>query len=143
MVTIKTDLTLIKLAWRSKTYIIKAEKVKDTVKHDMEKTYACDSHDPNYLTFGKCEYSIDLSGVQSHRTLFEQIQEAQVDGSFNGNYPRIAVYKYDKTGKASTDKYYIYCFVEEISGENQDPYDVKLVSMRRVLRNSKNELYSG
>ena len=143
MVTIRSDLTLIKLAWKGSTFIIKAEKVKDTTKQDIEKTYACDSHDPNYITFGKCEYSVDLSGVQSHRWVFERILETQEDGSFNGNYPRIAIYKYDAKGKASTDKYYIYCFVEEISGENQDPYDVKLVSMQRVLRNSKNELYSG
>lgn len=136
MTTIRTDLTIIKIKWYKSTYIIKAEGIKDSDKQDIEKTYATDSHEPNYVTFGKTEFSIDLNGVQSHRWLFEKIRETQTTGKFAGYYPSLSTFKYDdKTGKPKTDKYYAQVFVEEISGENQDPFDVKLVPMQRYYRN--------
>lgn len=136
-VTVKTDLTIIKIKWGEKVYVIKAEGVKDSDKQDIEKTYATDSHDPNYVTFGKCEFSIDLNGVQNFRWLFERIREVQTSGSFAKKYPALSTYKYNNQGKVVMDKYYADVFVEEISGENQDPFDVKLVPMRRVYRDSK------
>ena len=138
MTTIRTDLTLIRMKWNKTTYTIKAEGVKYSDKQDIEKTYATDSHEPNYVTFGKAEYSIDLNGVQNYRWLFERIRERQTDGAFAGYYPAFMTYKYDdKTGKPKMDTYFAQVFVEEISGENQDPFDVKLVPIQRYYRNSE------
>ena len=89
MVTVQSDLKIIKIFWEGKTYQIKAEKVKYSDKQSIETTYASDSHSPNTITFGKCEYSIDLSGCQSHRWLFTWIRERQQNGNFkNGKFRR-------------------------------------------------------
>lgn len=136
MVTVRTDLTIIKIKWNDNTYTIKAESVKDTDKQDIEKVYACDSHEANYVTFGKVEFSIDISGAQDRRWLFERMRERQTQGAFNYNYPILMTYKYDAKGKVIMDKYYSQVFCEEISGEGQDPFDVKLVAMKRSYRNS-------
>jgi len=138
MVAIKSDLTIIKVYWEGKTYQIKAENVKDTDKQDIEMTYASDSHDANWATFGKCEYSLELSGCQSHRWLFNWIRERQIKGYFK-TYPRISTYRYDNS-VVKLDKAYRFCFVEEISGEGQEPFDVKIVAMKRTYRDGNNHL---
>lgn len=137
MAAIVNDLTIIKIHWEGKTYQIKAEKVKDNDKQTIDTTYASDSHDPQQIHFGKCEYSIDLSGVQSHRWLFAWIRERQRTGYFKMQ-PHLAIYKYDN-GSVKLDRYYRGVFVEEISEENKDPFDVKLVAMSRDYRDSKNK----
>ena len=136
---IKNDLEVIKIAWEGNTYQIKAEKVKYTDKQDIETLYASDSHDANHVIFGKCEYSIDLSGVQSHRWLFNWIRERQKLGYFKSP-PRVTTYYY-ANGKPKVHNLFQYVFVEEISGENQEPFDVKMVALKRVVRDSKNKLY--
>lgn len=138
MVTVKSDLEIIKVFWEGQTYQIKAEKIKYTDKQDIESTHACDSHDPNTITFGKCTYSIDLSGVQSHRWLFIWMRERQRTGNFK-NYPQISTYKYE-AGKVVNDCRFTGCFVEEMSGENNEPFDVKMVAMSRVYRDSQNRV---
>lgn len=138
MTTVKTDLTLVQIKWgkdskkKDKVYTIKCESVKDTDKQDIEKVYACDSHEANYITFGKTEYSIDLSGVQSHRWLFQRMRERQTQGAFNYTYPTLVTFKYNEKGQPKIDNYYMHVFVEEMSGENQDPFDVKLIAMKRL-----------
>lgn len=141
MVTIKSDLEIIKMYWNGKTYQIKAEEIKDTDKQDIEMTYASDSHDPNEVTFGKCEYSIDLSGVQSHRYLFLHIREKQKARSDFASLPNLTTFKYAADGKVVVDKVFRAVFVEEISGTNNEPFDVKLKAVTRVYRDAKNELY--
>lgn len=138
MAEIVSDLCLIKMFWEGNTYVIKAEKPKYTDKQSIETTYACDSHDPQQVHFGKCEYSVDLSGVQSHRWLFTWLRERQRKGLFK-NQPHLAIYRYEQ-GKAKLDSYFKGVFVEELSKETQDPFDVKLVCMSRVYRDSKNAL---
>lgn len=140
MTEVGNDLEIIKIYWEGKTYQIKAEKVKDSDKQDIEKVYASDSHDANKILFGKCEYSIDLSGVQSHRWLFNWIRERQRNGYFKG-YPSLSTYYYNTDGKAVVHNVYVGVFVEEISGENQDPFDVKMIALKRNIRNAKNEFY--
>jgi len=139
MAAIVNDLCIIKIFWEGNTYQVKAEKVKDTDKQSIETTYATDSHDPAQIHFGKCEYSIDLSGCQSHRWLFTWIRERQRIGKFV-KQPELAVYRYDN-GSVAVDRYYRGVFVEEISEENKDPFDVKLVAMTRVYRNAENKIY--
>ena len=138
MASVVSDLTIVKIFWEGKTYPIKVEKVKDSDKQTIDTTYASDSNDPQQVHFGKCEYSIDLSGCQSHKTLFTWIRERQRSGYFKGQ-PHLAIYKYDN-GKVVVDRYYKGVFVEEISKENQDPFDVKLVAMSRMYRDAKNKL---
>lgn len=138
MAEIVNDLSVIKIFWENKTYTIKAEKAKYTDKQSIETTYASDSHDPQQIHFGKCEYSIDLSGCQNNRTLFTWIRERQRSGYFQGQ-PHLAIYRYDN-GTVVQDSYFKGVFVEEISKENQDPYDVKLVAMSRMYRDAKNKL---
>lgn len=138
MAGIVNDLSVIKIFWEGNTYTIKAEKAKYTDKQSIETTYASDSHDPQQIHFGKCEYSIDLSGCQNYRTLFTWIRERQRSGYFKGQ-PHLAIYRYDN-GKVVQDSYFKGVFVEEISKENQDPFDVKLVAMSRMYRDAKNKL---
>ena len=141
MVTVGSDLRIVKLFWNKKTYQIKVEKAKLTDKQDMEKTYSTDSHKPNKITFGKKEYSLDLSGCQSHRWLFIWIRERQETGNFEKvGFPNITTYKYEN-GKLVTDYALKGCFVEEISEEETGKYDVKLEVMNRAYRDSKNKLY--
>ena len=138
MAAIVNDLSIVKILWEGNTYQVKVEKVKDTDKQKIETTYASDSHDPQQVHFGQCEYSIDLSGCQSHRWLFTWLRERQRKGYFKSQ-PRIAIYRYDNS-KVVIDRYYSGVFVEEISEENKDPYDVKLVAMARSYRNNSNKL---
>lgn len=136
MAAIVNDLCVIKVFWEGNTWTIKAEKAKWTDKQSIETTYASDSHDPAQVHFGKCEYSIDLSGVQSSKNLFTWIRERQRRGYFV-TQPHLAIYRYDN-GKIAQDSYFKGVFVEEISKENQDPFDVKLVAMARLYRDGKN-----
>ena len=138
MASIVSDLCVIKMFWEGNTYTLKAEKVKWSDKQTIETTYASDSHDPQQVHFGKCEYSIDLTGCQSHRILFSWIRERQRRGYFKGQ-PHLSIYRYDN-GKLVQDSYFKGVYIEEISKENQDPFDVKLVAMTRVYRNNKNNL---
>lgn len=141
MVTVGSDLKIVKLFWNKKTYQIKVEKAKLTDKQDIEKTYSTDSHKPNKITFGKMEFSLDLSGCQSHRSLFVQIRERQEKANFaNVGLPNITTYKYEN-GKLKTDYSLRGCFVEEISEEEAGKYDVKLDVMNRAYRDAKNKIY--
>jgi hypothetical protein len=138
MASIVSDLCVIKMFWEGRTYTLKAEKVKWSDKQTIDTTYASDSHDPAQVHFGQCEYSIDLTGCQSHRTLFSWIRERQRRGYFTGQ-PNLSIYRYDN-GKLVQDSYFKGVYIEEISKENQDPFDVKLVAMARVYRNNQNNL---
>ena len=140
MVTVESDLRILKLFWEGKTYQIKVGKAKLSDKQDIEKTYATDSHDPNKITFGKMEYSLDLSDCQSHRWIFVWIRERQRTGNFPNGFPNITTYKYDN-GKLVTDYSLRGCFVEEISEEETGKYDVKLDVMSRAYRDSQNKVY--
>lgn len=139
MVTVKSDLTIVKLFWEGKTYKIKCEEVKYTDKADIEQTYACDDHEPNFISFGKHEYSIDLSGVQNYKKIFTWIYERQNEGYFK-SYPAISTYRYDNNRKIVVDAAFSKCFIEEISGTNTEPFDVKLIAMHRAYRDSQNKL---
>ena len=141
MTTVRTYLTIIQIKWAGKKYNVKCESIKDTDKQDIEKVYASDSHQANYVTFGKTEYSIDLSGVQSYRWLFERMREVQNSGGFAYQFPQLVIFKYNDTGKVVVDKYYSEVFCEEISGENQDPFDVKLVAMKRAYTDNKGNYF--
>lgn len=141
MATVESDLRIVKMFWGGKTYQIKVGGAKLSDKQDIEKTYSTDSHQPNKITFGKCEYSLDLSDVQSHRYLFIWIRERQKTGNFANGFPNITTYKYNSKGQLTTDYSLKGCFVTEISEEDVGLFDVKLDVMNRAYRDSKNSVY--
>lgn len=145
MTTIESDLRILKMFWMGKTYQIKVGGAKLNDKQDIEKTYATDSHKPNRITFGKMEYSLDLSDVQSHRWLFVNIRERQQTSNFKYkdgvSYPNITTYKYNNKGQLVTDFAVKGCFVSELTEEDVGLFDVKMDVMNRAYRDSKNKVY--
>lgn len=145
MTTVESDLRIIKMFWMGQTYQIKVGGAKLNDKQDIEKTYATDSHKPNRISFGKMEFSLDLSDVQSHRWLFIWIRERQQISNFkykeSVSYPNITAYKYNNKGKLVTDFSVKGCFVTEITEEDVGLFDVKLDVMNRAYRGSDNKLY--
>lgn len=139
MVEIKNDLTTVMIYWEGSSYQIKVEDIDYTDKQDLETIYSSDSHEPNQIVFGKFEYSVDLSGCQTHRWLFNWIKERQKRGYFKG-YPRLTTYRTGQDGKVYIDKQFTAVFVEEIKQKNQEGYDVKLIPLGTSYRNSKNQL---
>lgn len=138
MVTVSNDLTVIKVYWENKGYQVKFEDVEYTDKQSIDTTFSSDSKEPNRVIFGKMEYSLDLSGGQSHRWLFEWIRERQKSGIFK-NYPGVTTYKYVK-GKSYPDKIFTKVFVEEIKQKNQEGYDVKLIPLATQYRDGDSRL---
>lgn len=135
----ENELTIIKMLWEGKTYQIYAESIDDDDKQDTEKVYTSDDADAKKVTFGKCEYTIDLKGVlPQHKQLFNWIRERQRKGVFT-SLPRIAIYEY-VDGKIKLMSLYNKVFVTDISRTNKETFDVKMEALTRVYRDSKNAL---
>lgn len=135
----KSDLTIIKIYWEGKTYQIYAEEVKEEDKQENEKYFTSDSHDAKYISFGKCEYSIDLSGIlPDHKKFFNWIRERQRSGVFK-SMPTMATYEYVE-GKVTKMSSYKQVYVEDISRTGSEPFDVKLGALQKVYRDAKNKL---
>jgi hypothetical protein len=138
----ETQVNLVKVSinWEGKSYMVKVGSVKDPDKMSIDKVYATDDLEPNIVQFGQKEYSIDLGEVQSHRWLFEWIMERQFADNFK-SYPGCIIYR-KKKGKWLVDRAYKGVFVEEISPEDNGPFDVKLVPMNKVYKDGTGKWYS-
>lgn len=137
MATINSDLTFIKIFLEGKTYSIKAEEIKTEDKQTVEKYEACDDHDPYAIAFGKCEYSIDLSGVApEHKRLFTWIREKQKSGYFPKGLPILQTFEYENQ-KFTQMESYKNVYITDITRTKNEPFDVKMEALNRVYRNDK------
>lgn len=111
---------------------IRAESVKITLKQDNETYTASQRKEPYAISFGGTEYSIDLSGVDPfQRYLFDHILEAFQNPNQIAQMPRIKTFVYNKDGKLEKDYEFRQVYIEEISKENAEPFDVKMGALMR------------
>lgn len=138
MATVNIDLTIIKMFVDNKTYTIKAEEIKTEDKQSIEKYKASDSHDPYAISFGECEYSIDLSSVApEHKQFFTALRERQRKGA--NLLPYVATYEY-VNGYLKLLEFYKKVYITDISRTKNEPFDVKMEALERVYRDAKNAL---
>ena len=136
--TVVSELSIVKLLWEGKTYLIDCDEVKESDKQSSEKIFSCNSPDAKKISFGQCEYSIDLSGVfPEHKKLFNWIRERQRASNFQA-LPQLAIYGYDG-GKVVLQSLYRQVYVEDNDRTNSKPFDVKLGALSRAYRNSQNQ----
>ena len=139
MAEVFTDLTVIRIYWRGNTYTIRAEEVKSDDKQKNQKYKATDSHDAYAVSFGECDYSIDLKGVQpANKELFLILRERARLGRSDALFT-FATYEY-VNGVLTPMENYPKADVVDISRKNNEPFDVKIESLKRQYRNAKNKI---
>ena len=144
MVTITQSLTRIQIGiYREANkkwdwYKIKAEEVSEGDSQDSEKLFVCEQAEAESVSFGQCEYSIELKGVlPSFKQFFRSLRERQI---LNSPYlPSLAIYEY-KAGKWVLQSYYRGIIVGDIDRTNSQPFDVKMEALQQVYRNSNNKI---
>lgn len=140
MATINNDLTFIQIALEGKCHTIRAEEIKTEDKQSVEKYEACDSHDPYAISFGKCEYSIDLSGVApEHKRFFVWLRDKQRKGKFPTGLPVLQTIEYEN-GVLTQMEQYRNVYITDISRTKNEPFDVKMEALNRTYINAKGEL---
>jgi len=139
MPTVFADLTVIRIYWRGSTYTIRAEEVKTDDKQKNEKYKATESHDPYAISFGECEYSIDVKGISPQfKHLFMSLREHTRVGNQKAFF-KFATYEYID-GKLTPLEYYDTAYLEDLSRTNNEPFDAKIGSLSRLYRNAQNKL---
>ena len=139
MAVINNDLTIIQIAFEGKCYTIRAEEIKTEDKQSVEKYESCDSHDPYAISFGKCEYSIDLSGVApEHKKFFMWIRNKQRTGKFPKGLPLIQTIEYENGFTVQMEQYR-NVYITDISRTKNEPFDVKMEALNRTYINAKGE----
>lgn len=130
----KTTTTKAKTDW----YTIKAEEVSEGDSQDSEKLYVCENPEAEQVSFGQCEYSIELKGVlPQYKKFFRRLRLRQINA--NQYLPVVAIYEYE-AGKWVLQSYYKGVTVGDIDRTKSDPFDVKMEALQQVYKNSKGEL---
>ncbi|RAP51136.1 MAG: hypothetical protein BZ138_06020 [Methanosphaera sp. rholeuAM270] len=134
MAKVKFQQEIIRLSINGLVYQIRAEDFDWTDKQDSEEYTASESSQPYAVAFGKHEYSIDIKSIDpDQRYIFEDIMKRQSTYSSSvfkeGRLPYIRTYKYTDVGQVVLDKAFDDCYIEEISGKKNDPFDVKIKSL--------------
>lgn len=114
---------------------IRMEEYGFTDKMDSEEYVASESKEPYAVAFGKHEYSIDFKGVDPvHRKTFDTHYQAQdaIKTFKNPTMMNITSYCYGTDGKPKEDTHFVDCYIEEISGTNNEPFDVKIKALTRL-----------
>ena len=122
---IRKDLTVVKMCIESKWYEIRCEKPKVEVKQSVNERKACNSYYPYEVNPSEENVTVELPGVdQSQRNLFRTIMANQRNGKMK-NIPNVVIYKYDNNGAVVLDYHLNGFYIESISQEGNEPFDVK------------------
>lgn len=123
--TIRSDLNIVKLYVQKKWLEIRCEKPKIEAKQSINKRIACNSRYPYEVNPGDEEVTVEIPGVdQSQRWIFANIMARQRSGKML-HRPVIVIYKYDKNGKLVKDYHLQGFYIESLSQEGNEPFDVK------------------
>ena len=121
----RNDLAVVKIRVQKKWYEVVCQKPKIERKQGTNQRYACNSRIPYETNPGDEEWSIELPEVaQSQRARFELIMDRQSSGK-RLHDPELVVYKYTTAGKLVKDYHLKGVFIESISQEANDAFDVK------------------
>lgn len=114
---------------------IRTEKYKVTIKQETETYTACDRVNAYAVAFGEETYEMDLTGVDpAQKQFFLDLknQQNRIKGDLEG-LPKIHTYTYDSLGEIIPEYIFTGVYIEEISNENNQPFDVKVVALSRVV----------
>ena len=118
------------------SYNMKCESIKVTIKQESEEYTATNNTQPYAIALGAESFEIELSGVDpEHRDYFNLIYANQKQSSEVITLPNLFTYGYSSQGEIHVLEKFGYCIVEEISKENNEPFDVKLKALRRWTPN--------
>lgn len=122
---IRSDLCKVMLYVQKTTKEITCGKPKVEVKQSINKRTACNSRNPYEINPGEQEVSIEIPDVsQAQRSIFSAIMKRQTTGKML-HAPSLAIYKYDSKGKIVLDYHLKGVWIESISQEGNEPFDVK------------------
>lgn len=112
------------------------EKCKVTEKHDSEDLVASQQKEPYAKVVGKVTYEVQLTGVDPYeKPFFNRLlvnQDSQSLKNMQG-LPNFQNYYFDSNHKMKLDYNLQGFFIEEVSKENADPFDVKASCVKRKM----------
>lgn len=119
----------------TKYAFIRCETVKPTHKQSAEKFTASESVDAYAVAFDGKENEIQLSGIDpNQRYIFNWIYSRQETNRQVKNMPSLTLYRYDDvTGKPVEDVKFNKVWIEELSKENNKPFDCKIGTLSADL----------
>lgn len=120
---------IIQLAWKGKTYNIRAESIKPTLKQTTEEYTATSSVKPYALAFEGQSYEFTISGIDpEHYTLFKEIFQDQSSANITDLF-NLSTYEYNNKHVLQRRDRYVRCSMSELSNETAEPFDAKFSAL--------------
>lgn len=114
-------------------YNIRAESIKIDLKQDSETYSATNNVEPYAIAFGASSAEIQLSGVDPlHIDYFKDLYNKQKVTTNLSDLPKLSTFGYDSTGQIYQTGHYRQIYIEEMSFENNEPFDVKMSALKRI-----------
>lgn len=118
--------------------IIKAEEVSEGDSQDSEKIFISEQAEAAQVSFGQCEYSIELKGVlPTHKKYFRWLRERQIKNTLY--LPSFVIYG-KEGGTWKLQSYYKGVIIGDIDRSNSKPFDVKMEAISQLYRNANNDI---